>query len=332
MADAWLPVILLGIFVPVTVLWVRGVLPEGLWKGVLLVLVCCDLFVIWQGHIVLTKTGKFVSGGPLVEYFSEQRKSDEFRLLAPINIVSQTVAAEYGLEIVGGYHPGVSGRYLDLYKAIWKSDTSQSTALQEHTASEIAHPVILDLMNVAYIVDLSTGPKLNLEEAVRIHGAPVRVYRRDSALTRACIVPGASVPAAGVSLLDAVCAMDPRAGCLVEDRPFKGGDPYRPLTPERKSPSDMTLQFKSENGGVVVLSQAWHPDWRATDHGRPVEVRRVNYDFVGVCVGPGDHEIRVWYRPWDFYLGCWVAAAAWAALVIAGAWAVRKRQQLTQAA
>ena len=83
---------------------------------------------------------------------------------------------------------------------------------------------------------------------------------------------------------------------------------------------------------MVVISQAWHPDWRATDHGQLVEVRRVNYDFVGVCVGPGDHEIRVWYWPWDFYLGCYVAALGWATLAAAGAWTIRKRRRLAKAA
>jgi hypothetical protein len=132
-------------------------------------------------------------------------------------------------------------------------------------------------------------------------------------------------------MLDAVSTINPKAGCLVEDRPFQGGDAFRSLPFDRKSPSDLTVRFKSEKGGVVLVSQAWHPDWRATDHGWPVEVRRVNYDFVGVCVGPGEHEIRVWYWPWDFYLGCYVAATAWTALAIGSAWAVWRMRRRARA-
>jgi uncharacterized membrane protein YfhO len=88
----------------------------------------------------------------------------------------------------------------------------------------------------------------------------------------------------------------------------------------------MILKFTSEKGGVVAISQAWHPDWFATDNGRSIEVRRINYGFVGVFVGPGDHELRVWYRPWDFYLGCAIAASAWTTFGAITAWRFRKRR------
>jgi hypothetical protein len=183
-------------------------------------------------------------------------------------------------------------------------------------------------MNVAYLAVApwdtgSAGTKV-MEFPGPGGGPPVKVYRRDSALPRVCIVPGAETPPRGTDVLDALCSMNPRAGCLVEDRPFQGGEAFRPLAFERRSPSDLTARFTSEKGGVVVISQAWHPDWRATDHGKPVEIRRVNFDFVGVCVNPGDHEIRVWYWPWDFYFGCAVAAAAWTAFAFAGGWAAWK--------
>ena len=332
-AHAWLPVIVLTLFVLATVLWLRGVLPEHLWKTVLLLLVCCDLFVVWQEHFLVAPTENFVPKGRVVEYFQEAQKREEFRILAP-EIIDQTRAARYGLEIVNGYHPGVSGRFLDLYKAIWKLDDFDSTTLMNHPPTDIVHPVILDLLNVNYLAVAVSKPLLPGEQGVQLpdcSGPEIRIFRRPTALPRVYLVPGANVPPAGVSLLDALCAMNPTAGCLVEDHPFQGGDAFKFLPYDRSSASDLTLNFTSEKGGVAVISQAWHPDWRATDHGLPVEVRRVNYDFVGVCVGPGEHEIRVWYRPWDFYLGCAIAAAAWSILAGAGAWTLWRRRRLAGA-
>ena len=331
-ARGWLPIALLAAFLPTSLLWVRGVLSENLWKTATLLLVCCDLFVVWNGHMLFISAKYAVQPTRVGEFLAEQQRSGEFRLLAPEVIMNQMSAAKYGLEIVGGFHPAISARYFDLYRAIWKSDASETIPLQEHPPQEIVHPAILDLMNVAFVAVDQTAPGLAGERAVEVtawdNGPTVKVYRRESALPRVCIVPGAALPAPGISLLEAVCAMDPKAGCLVEDRPFQGGEAFRPLGFERQSPSDLTVRFKGEKGGVVLISQAWHPDWRATDHGQPVEVRRVNYDFVGVCAGPGVHEIRVWYWPWDFYLGCGIAAAAWTALALAGAWAVRRRRRL----
>jgi hypothetical protein len=228
------------------------------------------------------------------------------------------------------------GRVWDLYMKIWLPGMSENDALSTHSPRNIANPVILDLMNVAYLVVATTDTGMTGETVLArpdLSGGPaVSIFRRSSVMPRVCIVPGADVPPQGTTMLDAVCSMNPKSGCLVEDRPFQGGDAFRPLPFERQSPSDLTVRFNSEKGGVVVISQAWHPDWHATDHGRPVELRRVNYDFVGVCVGPGDHEIRVWYLPMDFYLGCWIAAAAWSAFAAAGAWITLRRRHPARAA
>ncbi len=327
-----LPLIVLALFVPGTLFWVRGVLPLNFWKAAVLVLVCCDLFVIWQDHVVVAVAETLHPAGPVLDHLTEKHHQEEFRILASGGAVNQATAAKYGLEMVGGYHPGIYSRYIELYKAIWKADNSITTKLEDHFVSDVARPVILDLMNVNYLIAAPSEPAPVGTTAVPIPGEPrAKVYRRNSALPRVCIVPGAAMPPPGVSLLDAVCAMDPRAGCLVEDRSFSGGDAFRPLPFERKSTSDLTVRFTSEKGGVVLLSQAWHPDFRATDHGQPVEVRRVNYDFVGVCVGPGEHELRVWYWPWDFYLGCYIALAGWATLGALGAWAAWKRSRPAQA-
>ena len=336
-ARAGLPIALLVLFVPLALLWMRGTLPDRLWKASVLLLVCADLFVIWNGHIVVQKTEIAVQGTPVGEFLAGQKRDEEFRFLAPEALLNQTRAARYGLEMVAGYHPGIYGRYLDLYKAIWKSDDSTTTLLKEHSPQDVAHPVLLDLMNVVFTVVAPADPGVEGATAVEIaarDGGPLlaKAYRRDSALPRVCIVPGADLPAPGTTLLDALCSIDPKAGCLVEDRPFKGGDAFRPLPFERQSPSDLTVRFKSEKGGVVLISQAWHPDWKATDNGQLVEVRRVNYDFVGVCVTPGDHEIRVWYLPMDFYLGCYIAVLGWTMLAVLGAWTLRGKRRTAKLA
>ncbi len=318
-----LPVVVLALFGMVSLFWACRRVPDSLWKAAILLLACGDLFVIWQDHMMVVPTQSLFKNTPVLKFLAEQRRDGEFRLLAPRTVVSQSDAARLGLEIASGYHPGIYGRHLDLYKAVWKSDRSTSTLLRDHIPREIEHPVLLDLMNVVYLVAGPNDRGLAGVKATELAGGegalPARVYRRDSALPRVCIVPGAALPPEGVSMLDAVCDLDPRAGCLVDDRPFQGGDAFHPLSFERRSPGDLTVRFNSAQGGVVLVSQAWHPDWRATDHGRPVEVRRVNYNFVGVCVSPGAHEIRVWYWPWDFYLGCCIAAAAWVLFAVLGA-------------
>jgi len=337
MAHALLPVVLLAVFAAESLLWMRGALSERVWRGTVLALVCCDLFVVWDPHIRTTDTANVAPRTPVGDFLEAQERNEEFRFLAPEKLLSQTGAAKYGLEMVSGYHPGIYGRYYDLYRAIWESDTSTTSYLKEHSAHEVAHPVILDLMNAVYSVLPAEDPGLAGEKATEIRAADggpplAKVYRRESALPRVCIVPDASLPPPGTPVLEALCSMDPRAGCFVENRPFQGGEAFRALPFERHSAGDLTVRFKSEKGGVVLISQAWHPDWRAVDNGKEVEVRQVNYDFVGICLPPGDHNLRVWYLPMDFYLGCYIAAFSWMALALAGAWAMRRKRRSAKAA
>ncbi|HPO14249.1 MAG TPA: hypothetical protein PLI09_12465 [Candidatus Hydrogenedentes bacterium] len=59
---------------------------------------------------------------------------------------------------------------------------------------------------------------------------------------------------------------------------------FQELPITRYTPGDITLQCTTAKPGVAVLSQAWHPDWKITDNGHPLELRRVNYGFMGFAV------------------------------------------------
>lgn len=48
---------------------------------------------------------------------------------------------------------------------------------------------------------------------------------------------------------------------------------------------------------VVVLMDAWHPNWRATVDGRPAPIGIVNEAFRGIALPAGSHEITMSYRP-----------------------------------
>jgi len=49
--------------------------------------------------------------------------------------------------------------------------------------------------------------------------------------------------------------------------------------------------------GVVVLMDAWHPNWSATLDGKPVHIGLVNESFRGIAVPAGEHEIVMKYIP-----------------------------------
>lgn len=325
--------------VALVTLWLTGRLQQGVLERAAVALVCVDLFLVWQPHVQVMKPESVMPVRQGMSWLADARTKSAFRVHDPTATINQAAAARFGLEIVEGYHPGVNARHLDLYKRIWNEDQSTSTAQQTHPAYEAANPVILDLMNAQYTAWFERKPPPDSELALSVPSdgfrMPFFLYKRLTALPRAWLVGRADAAPPDVAPLDALCAMNPRETCLVEDRPFEGGAAYQPITFERRSFHECLLRFRAEKPGMAVLSQTWHPDWVAEEAGQKLEMRRVNYNFVGVPVDAGDHVIRLWYRPWDFYLGLGLLSAGF--VVVAGALAAplmggRKPSKPTQTA
>ena len=73
---------------------------------------------------------------------------------------------------------------------------------------------------------------------------------------------------------------------------------------------------------VVVSQTAW-TGWEARLEGNLLPLRFANHAFLGFPVPPGDHRVRVVYRPPAFRRGAVVSVAA-LLILAAGAAAIRK--------
>ncbi len=315
----WVPLLVLVILTACAFFWASGDLSIRFWRGLSVCLLLGELFLCWGPHIQVVDTNRAIPPYSAAKFLAQASK-EEFRILDTTFMIEQQVAARHGLEIITGYHPGIYAHHLEMYRNIWRRDHSDIVELLIHPPQEIVCPVVLDLMNVRYLVSVERELGPAYQQVYQSPPGELRrvryVYRRDTALPRAFLVARAEVPPHGLTVLDAICSIDPRELCLVDDRPFVGSAEFRELPIDRRSPSDITLRFTTEEKGVVVISQTWHPDWRARDNGNPVEVRRVNHAQVGVPVEAGEHELRVWYYPWDFYLGCIISAVTWIGMAV----------------
>lgn len=79
--------------------------------------------------------------------------------------------------------------------------------------------------------------------------------------------------------------------------------------------SSMRLRTQAQSDQLMVISQRFDPDFKATVDGKPAPVVRCNFLCVGVPVPAGDHEVVIRYRPslTGFYI------QAFGALVVLGA-------------
>jgi hypothetical protein len=324
----WVPLLVLSALCVLSLARVAAHMDRRLWQYGCLLLATLELLYAWYPHINTVDAARALPERGAAAFLAKQLEEGRFRYYDPTGLIQQQDAAHYGLEALDGYHPGIYAHQFDLYKRIWREDKSRHSDLQSHALSEAACPTILDILNVRYVLSTTPVSASDVKEIYRTppsEAKPVRyVYERLGALPRAWLVARADRPPAGTAVAEALCQLNPREACLVPDRPVAGTAAYRELKPARWTPNQLTLRFRCEGSGVAVVSQSWHPDWRASDNGRPVELRRVNLGLLGIPIGAGEHELQVYYYPWDFYTGAAVSAAALLAVLALGLHARRK--------
>ena len=75
-----------------------------------------------------------------------------------------------------------------------------------------------------------------------------------------------------------------------------GGPPGRAaLVAER--PGKLQVRVDCPARQLLVVSESYHPGWKAEVDGRPQPVLRANGDFLGCVVGAGAHEVVLEFRP-----------------------------------
>ena len=65
----------------------------------------------------------------------------------------------------------------------------------------------------------------------------------------------------------------------------------------------VSVHVERSRPGVLVLSDAWYPGWRATVDGKPTAIIPVDTVFRGIEVSEGPHEIVFHYEPMSLKIG-----------------------------
>jgi hypothetical protein len=87
------------------------------------------------------------------------------------------------------------------------------------------------------------------------------------------------------------------------------------------TPNKVVIQVDMKNAGILVLSDAYHPDWKVFVNGKVKELLQVDYLLRGVFLEAGPHTVTFVFHPLFFYIGLVVtilSIAATAILLIAG--------------
>jgi hypothetical protein len=113
-------------------------------------------------------------------------------------------------------------------------------------------------------------------------------------MPRARLVPNAIVTTDPNSLLSSI---DIATTALVGEDLELGGGPAGTAVISSDLPGVIRLKVDAPSRQLLVVSESYHPGWRASVDGAAAGVVRAYGDFLGVAVEPGLHSVELAFRP-----------------------------------
>ncbi len=194
----------------------------------------------------------------------------------------------FDISSVGGYHPAKLSAYDDFLRSYAASLANGSFAL-------------VDMMNVRFIVSGTRLPDDRWEPVWTgrdYEGQPRAIYENPFALPRAWVV-GEYRVAGGTETLAAIAApdFDPRRLVYLDREPPLQPQPGDTVVVEesRREMDEVAFTVDLARPGILVVSEVYYPDWKATVDGVPAEVMRANHVLRALALPAGRHEIVFHY-------------------------------------
>ena len=82
--------------------------------------------------------------------------------------------------------------------------------------------------------------------------------------------------------------------------------------------------YESNEAEFLVISDAWHPNWRAKINGINAEIVKANGVFKGILLPPGKGRVHLYFDNSSYRPGIWISIAGWVLFI--GGWIVFSRR------
>lgn len=242
----------------------------------------------------------------------------EYRKFSAQSLLVNNRAIMLGLEDAQGYDPVQIERYMDFFNAL--NGYEQEYHELDIYPSGLNSP-LLNLLNARYVVvpaDVPPGRPdlLHLSQMYPTVFADkgVRVLENDNAVPRAWIVHDARQVEKGFAVdLLTRGTVDPTKTVLIERPP-----------PDMSRPADSTGEHVMVTGtagdsvnlnarvvapGMLVISDAYDPAWKAYVDGKRVDLYVADHAFRAIPLAAGEHTIELRYDPSELKIGLIISTA-----------------------
>jgi O-antigen/teichoic acid export membrane protein len=317
------------------------------WKGrarpfviVAAVVIVADLFLANRGFNAAVDPALLAYKPELIAWLEEQ--PGQWRLTSftphgdkPLNANSPWL---YDLQDVRGYDSIIPRQYTDYMAAIEPQNELPFNRVQPVGSWEALNSPLLDVLGVRYIV---SSAEIELPKLTEVwSGEGVRVYENLAVAPRAYVLPQTATHVAEDAPA-ALAQFDPRQVVVVERPDLPEGLVTGAATASELWAAEVVsygnievvVEAQTAVPGWLILNDSYFPGWKAyvRPQGGPeneeieVPITRVNGNFRGVLLEPGEWTVRYRYSPASFQLGGLLSAMGVIVLLFATAvWGWRR--------
>jgi Bacterial membrane protein YfhO len=274
-----------------------------------LALTVLDLWTFGSRYLVSFNPQVLYMDRDLRDFFKSD--NEPFRLATTLHTLLNVGFLE-GTKDVGGYDQLTLRQYNEYI------NFSQGLPLDRPNFNMVIDRFspMLRLLNARYyVLDASVNVQAPDLHPV-FHNGQYKVYRDGKALPRSFVVHDARVAQNRQAALEAIASptFDPTATAIVNEEigGLPGNKSLRSPAPKiiEDSSNRVRLAADLKQAGLLVLSDAYYPGWKAFVDGKESRIYRANHTLRGVFLSQGEHVLEFRYDPLSFKLGAIISSAS----------------------
>lgn len=230
--------------------------------------------------------------------------SDPARIVARGDVFRPNTAALYGVEDVRGYESLVLDRFAETLPLWSRPQPASFNRVDDLTSAR----AFLSFLNVRYAIGARADP---VPEGWReqARGPEMALFANPGALPRAFIPRGLRRIPEPAERLAAMAAERDFAGTAFLGAGAAEGQNGEARLRVREAGPDLVVEASVSARVFVATSLSDWPGWIAESDGHALPIETVNHAFVGFWLEPGEHRVRMVYRPASWTLGLAAFAA-----------------------
>lgn len=315
----WIAVAILAFGVIAIMLGSNGFAPTAV--AIYLIFLSWGELTFYVDHYRLARYDRFSKPAPFVRFLQDNVGLHRVASYGPSGIPPEYGSA-FGIYQIGSMNFQLFPRYADLFNRLILPDPKQRwtsfATLERALDVDSLNLQAFDFLGTKFLLIPSAYPRLRhfMERSgwkTAYQDSMFVIFENPDPLPRALIVHEISEghetpldidkpPLQVATSDDPVLIAEARSkGLLSATTRISSNAEQAQIT--RYDHTRVEISADVAQTGVLVLNDAWHPNWRVWVDGSERHLGRVNETFRGVLLAPGKHVVEMRYAPQAFVVG-----------------------------